>query len=503
MKFKKSLLFLFLLSLISLTFFSVKVDAITIMGNDMIYFVDTNDWGDAYIYMYSSSGGKAFSWQDSKGIMTDTGIDVDGHNLYSYAVDSSYNNKYDMVVFSSKSVGKQTKNLRYVRQNVMFAPYTTAQGNGKYDGEWFIQDKSELSNLASTAEALDSNIYTSASYSNLSAALSKANEILNTTYVLVGVDGESEYDTVISDLQTAIDNLILKNKITCSSSVGGSVNLSSNYFEDSETIQFSTITDEGFEVESVTVTRVTGYNGDTPILSSDPADVTTLTVDPSGTYSYVAGTDDIYINVTYSKKTYNINTTVGELGSITPNGPVTVEYGDSKDFVIMAKDGYNVKTVTVNGTEYTLKNGTLSLTNITSDMDVVVTFEIKTYIVNIDGVDYEVTHGSKLSDLSNYSSIITKDGYVFEGFKISGTEDTFDTTKSIDSNLKLTTKFTKIAQDSTTTGSNDSLDISNNGDNDNLNVPNTGDVIVISFIGLGISILTIFGLLYYKKKKLS
>lgn len=491
MKFKKCLSFLFMALLTGVLCFSIRVNAININGNDVIYFVDTNEWGDPYIYMYSSSEGEAFSWQDSKGIMTDTGIDVDGRNLYAYTVDSSYGNKYDMIVFSSKNTGKQTKDLNYVRHNVMFAPYTTAQSDGKYDGEWYIKDKSSLSNLVGEAEALDSNMYTAASYSNLSTALIRANEILNTTYVLVGYYGESDYDTVVTDLQTAIDSLVVKNKVNLATVSGGNITIDNAYFEDNEAIEFNVTPLTGFDVTTITVTKVTGYNGDVPVLSSDPADITTLTVNANGRYSYNTATDDVYINAVFSKKIYNITTTVGELGNITPSGPVTVEHGDSKDFVITAREGYNIKSVVVNGVEYTLQNGTLSLNNITGDMNIVVTFEIKTYIVNIDGVDYQVTHGSKLSDLSNYNSIIAKDNYTFEGFKVVGTDEFFDTNETIDSNIRLTTVFTKNTQDDVVERK------------DSLGVPNTLDTIVISFVGLGISVLVMFGVVYYKKKKMN
>lgn len=323
--------------IVAILYFSINVNAVSIKGGNVIYFVDTNDWEDIYVYIYGQNSGQAFDWQDSEGLMTDTGIDVDGHNLYSYTVDDRYDNKYDMVIFSSKNNNSQTKDLYYVRENVMFAPYTVAQDDGTYDGEWYIQDKSSLASLVSKAENLDSNIYTSVSYANLTTVLTEAENILDNPYVLVGYYGESEYDTVVLNLQTALDNLILKNKVNLATVSGGNVLLNNVYFEDNETINFNVVPSTGFEIENVTVTKVTGYDAGAPILSNNPEDVTMLTGDENGSYSYNAGVDDLYIDVAFRKKVYTISTTVGELGEITPEGPVKVEYGDNKDFVIKAK----------------------------------------------------------------------------------------------------------------------------------------------------------------------
>lgn len=502
MKTKKIFLVLFMTLIVAILYFSINVNAVSIKGGNVIYFVDTNDWEDIYVYIYGQNSGQAFDWQDSEGLMTDTGIDVDGHNLYSYTVDDRYDNKYDMVIFSSKNNNSQTKDLYYVRENVMFAPYTVAQDDGTYDGEWYIQDKSSLASLVSKAENLDSNIYTSVSYANLTTVLTEAENILDNPYVLVGYYGESEYDTVVLNLQTALDNLILKNKVNLATVSGGNVLLNNVYFEDNETINFNVVPSTGFEIENVTVTKVTGYDAGAPILSNNPEDVTMLTGDENGNYSYNAGVDDLYIDVTFRKKVYTISTTVGELGEITPEGPVKVEYGDNKDFVIKAKKGYVVKSVLVNGNSYTLaEDGTLSLTNITSDMSIVVEFELESFTVTIDGVDYEMLYGSKLSDLVDYNNIITKENYVFKGFQIVGTNQMFDSDSEIFSDIDLETVFAKKNDDSTAGNNGEQGNITNRVED--IANPNTGDSIVLSFIGFGVSLTMLIALLFYRKKKMN
>lgn len=533
MKIKKSLLGLFLLFVIVVFVFSAfKVNALNMKANDVIYFVDTNDWGvsnsNAKLYVHlwnSSTGDVAFGWQDDKGRLTDTETDVcdsngDCHNVYKFDISSEYGDKYDMIIFSASNVGTgssfQTKNLSYPGPNTIFTIYENSIQNGdqhgRYSGEWLVYDRTELQELVNEASKIDVSLYTNATATTFTNALDAAKLVISTIYprneeemanykdVIVNADGSSSYDSLLSNLRTAMNGLVEKNKISVSTPVGGSVSIDSYYFEDNETINFKLIPiNEGYEPTFVRVIKVTGYDGNVPILSTKEEDITNLDINDTGIYSYVAGTDDIYIDVAFNIKEYTITTTVGDLGTIDPNGPITVEHGTGKEFTITAKEGYNIKGVTVNGKDYVLKDNKLTLTDITEDMEVVVTFEINTYVVKVDGVDYRISHGSLLSDLSSYNNIITRNGYKFEGFKLAGTDKEFDLNTKITSDIELETEFTLIPVEP-------EEDLEGGmgvvgPDTGNLN-PNTSDSIVYTFVAMVISMVAMIGMLYYRRKKL-
>lgn len=69
--------------------------------------------------------------------------------------------------------------------------------------------------------------------------------------------------------------------------------------------------------------------------------------------------------------------TVEEVTGVTvdPDGIVTVNYGDNKDFTITANTGYKLVKVLVNDEEKTLEGNTLKLKNITSNMKIKVVVE--------------------------------------------------------------------------------------------------------------------------------
>ena len=485
-------------------FFVFGVSALTIQ-EDTIYFLDTNNWGEPYIYMYSNNNGEAFTWQNDAGKMTYTKT-VGSYKLYSYKVSSSYKNKFDRVVFSSKN-GKQTKDLYYVRTGTMFVTNTSAMGDGKYDGQWYVYDKSELEALVEKANNADSTKYTATSYNALKTPLEAANKALSQTYgsaatdVLVSMHGATPYDSIVANLKTAVDGLELKNKVNVAVTTDGSITINQEWYEDNELVEFTVKPLDGYEIKNITVTKVTGYNDDgEPILSADSDDIT---VTENFDYSYTLGTDDIYINAEFVKKKYTITTTVGELeaGSIEPTGPIAVEHGDNQEFIITANEGWVVKNVIVNGEDHSLTDGKLTLTNVTQDMTVVVQFEIKTYVIKIDGVDYQMPHGSKITELANYDNLIVKENYTFNGFLIKGTDKYFDVDTEIKEGIELTTSFTEIKKEESEEDKDATDSAKPSIDADDKNVPNTGDSIIYTFIALIVSVITVMGLVIYKKRK--
>jgi len=96
------------------------------------------------------------------------------------------------------------------------------------------------------------------------------------------------------------------------------------------------------------------------------------------------------VEVIYKKIPFTI--TVEEVTGVTvdPDGIVTVNYGDNKDFTITANTEYKLVKVLVNDEEKTLEGNTLKLKNITSNMKIKVVVEKIEYKV-IEGADQTYT----------------------------------------------------------------------------------------------------------------
>ncbi len=96
------------------------------------------------------------------------------------------------------------------------------------------------------------------------------------------------------------------------------------------------------------------------------------------------------VEVIYKKIPFTI--TVEEVTGVTvdPDGIVTVNYGDDKDFTITANTGYKLVKVLVNDEEKALDGNTLKLKNITSNMKIKAVVEKIEYKV-IEGADQTYT----------------------------------------------------------------------------------------------------------------
>lgn len=495
----------------------IKVNAETIKLNDKIYFLDTKDIGNVKIYIYNESNGyQAWNWGDSKGSMTDSGKKINGHTLYEYTLtDSQFNDRYDTVIFTYNwnNGEKQTVDLSYIRTNIMFVPSSTVMTDNKLDGEWYIQDKSKLNKLVSDANKINPDKYTTSSYANLKYILDtkeykyddiegaskrgyKINftgvkDVLNTDFVLVGLqDNYCRYDDAVTDLKNAINNLVEKNKIITYNDSNGNISFESNYFEDNKIINFTITPSNGYQTKSITITKITGYETDgTPILSTNSNDITNINPNDSNSYSYQGNTNDIYIDVTFKKKTYTITTTMADAGTISPLTPITVEHGSGQEFIITPNEGYKIKSILINEIKYNFTDNKIKLENITEDTKITIIFELKEYIVTIDGIDYTLIYNSTIDELEGYENIIKKAGYKFIGFKIAGTNKEFDIKTKITQNIKLKTTFEPI--------STEKNDNSNSSDEEN---PKTGDKIIYSFLEFILATTSIILLIVFRKK---
>lgn len=120
--------------------------------------------------------------------------------------------------------------------------------------------------------------------------------------------------------------------------------------------------------QTFTVTPGTGYQVDTFVVDDASASLT----DNQYTFSNV--TSDHTISATFSAITSTITATVGENGSISPSGYVTVSYNGSQTFSVTPDEGYQVDEVFVDGSAATLTNDEYTFSSVTSDHTISVTF---------------------------------------------------------------------------------------------------------------------------------
>jgi len=126
---------------------------------------------------------------------------------------------------------------------------------------------------------------------------------------------------------------------------------------------------------SFSVTPATGY-----YIASITVDGSPLTVSsPSGQtvqFADVQATHTITAN--FAINTYNITATAGSNGSISPAGNVSVNYGSSQSFTIMASAGYHIAEVVADG----VSQGAVSsytFTNVQADHAITANFAINIY----------------------------------------------------------------------------------------------------------------------------
>ena len=136
---------------------------------------------------------------------------------------------------------------------------------------------------------------------------------------------------------------------------------------------------EGTKVE-ITFTPNTGYMIDKVLVNTVETTVTgnriELTVD-----------EEKEVKVSYKKIPFTVTVKDVDGATITPNGAVAVNYGETQEFTITANSGYKLVKVLVDGTDKTadMVGDTLELTNITSNINLEVV---------VEKIVYEVTEGA-------------------------------------------------------------------------------------------------------------
>jgi hypothetical protein len=103
----------------------------------------------------------------------------------------------------------------------------------------------------------------------------------------------------------------------------------------------------------------------------------------AGSYAFTNVQADHTIGVTFKIKTFTITPTAGPNGSISPNTPQTVIYGNSQTFTFTPDTGYLIEDVKVDGVSdpAAVAAGAYTFTNVKADHTIGVTFKIKTFTI--------------------------------------------------------------------------------------------------------------------------
>ena len=134
--------------------------------------------------------------------------------------------------------------------------------------------------------------------------------------------------------------------------------------------------------------------------------------------------------VSYKKIPFTVTVKDVTGATITPNGVVSVNYGDDKEFTITVNSGYKLVKVLVNGTDKTadMALNKLTLSNITANMELEVV---------VEKIIYEVTEGA------NQKYVITKNSEA--KFKINADYSLFDGKAYVDGVLVDSKNYTSFS----------------------------------------------------------
>lgn len=134
---------------------------------------------------------------------------------------------------------------------------------------------------------------------------------------------------------------------------------------------------EGSKVK-ITFTPDTGYMIDKVLVNGTEKSVT-------GNEIELIVNEEKNVVVSYKKIPFTVTIEDVEGATVNPNGVVTVNYGDNKDFTITANSGYKLVKILVNNVEKKLDVNTLKLINITTNMNIKIV---------VKQIVYEVTEGA-------------------------------------------------------------------------------------------------------------
>lgn len=110
----------------------------------------------------------------------------------------------------------------------------------------------------------------------------------------------------------------------------------------------------------------------------------------SGRYTFYDVTQPHTISVFFAVRTYGITASATAGGTITPEGTITVDHGDSQLFTFKPNDGYHISAISINGTNQTGENlqnlilsGKYEFNNVIANRSIVVSFAINDYTITV------------------------------------------------------------------------------------------------------------------------
>ena len=132
-------------------------------------------------------------------------------------------------------------------------------------------------------------------------------------------------------------------------------------------------------------------------------------VAPTASYTFTNVTSDHSISANFVPNTYTITASAGNNGSISPDGPLSVEHGSSQTFTIAAAPGYSIADVLVDGASMGAVTS-YSFTNIVANHTISASFDSENQAPIADaGPDQSVESGVVVS-LIGSNSIDLDDG---------------------------------------------------------------------------------------------
>lgn len=343
------------------------------------------------------------------------------YGLYCYTYDEGDDKHYDYVIFNDGSSQHQTIDLSVIDDSsrlvnslvYSFGENDRIESNGRYAGRWIVNDTSALVAMVAEAKGLNAADYTIDSYNAVLAALGSdvavedvtpenqgqyvlkadyisklniGNDILNKLYVTydeaTGIYS-SQYLDAYNTLGAAMNNLVERKDIVVSENIQNGQVTAAYQADKDNVVDINVAANTGYETSALTVTKILSYDESGNPVFGDTEDITVVPGQDNYNYSFDYDTFEgvgLYINASFKRKAYSIVFVVGANGEIKTlegediESPVTVYYGDDYSLKIVAKEGYKIDTVIVNGVEYAMTDGALTLENITTDTTVEISF---------------------------------------------------------------------------------------------------------------------------------
>lgn len=149
-----------------------------ISKGESVYFENVHQWNDVRIYVFGN--GELASYPGIE--MTKTNEQINGHDIYKYTYNGD-NTGYGKLIISgtnSNNERKQTIDLSFYQNNIIFTPNSDTTSDGKYEGWWYYYDKTELTHYANIAKTLAEykTLFDKDLYAAVEGSIATANDII-------------------------------------------------------------------------------------------------------------------------------------------------------------------------------------------------------------------------------------------------------------------------------------------------------------------------------------